>query len=120
MVEVPVPFQHSGEQQRLRAVAALVVGLGDDADCKALPQDVYQELLKYVLPVWADKGPALVEGRRLRAGRQGGGWLDGHAQGCCGHTLEMHCGDEEKTRDKNAKRTDHRRKHTAPARTINR
>jgi hypothetical protein len=43
--------------ERLRVTAAFVVGLGGGEEDQGLSDDVYVELLGYMLPAWADKGP---------------------------------------------------------------
>jgi ankyrin repeat protein len=64
VAELTPPQHHQQQQQqqhyrheRLRATAAFVVGLGGGEEDQGLSDDVYVELLGYMLPAWADKGP---------------------------------------------------------------
>jgi hypothetical protein len=58
-VALPVPeFTPQGEDERLRATVAFVLGLEEGGvEYAGLPREVYVELLGYLLPAWADKGP---------------------------------------------------------------
>ncbi len=64
MVEIRQQQQEEQQQQqeqeavkgRLRATAAFVLGFDGDK-YKGLPKDLYVELLGFMLPRWADKGP---------------------------------------------------------------
>jgi hypothetical protein len=48
--------QQQGDDERLRATAAFAAGF--DGDCyKGLPRELYVELLGFMLPPGADKGP---------------------------------------------------------------
>jgi hypothetical protein len=54
-----VPTVELSQQQRsecLRATATFTLGLDGD-DYKGLPQELYLELLGFLMPPWADKGP---------------------------------------------------------------
>ncbi len=44
------------DKGRLRATAAFALGFGGD-EYKGLPKELYVELLGFILPRWADKGP---------------------------------------------------------------
>jgi ankyrin repeat protein len=67
VAELTPPQHHQQQQQqqqqqhysveRLQATAAFVVGLGGGEEDQGLSDDVYVELLGYMLPAWADKGP---------------------------------------------------------------
>lgn len=50
--------QQQGNDEQLRATMAFVLGLAEGGvEYEGLPRDLYVELLGYMLPWWADKGP---------------------------------------------------------------
>jgi hypothetical protein len=49
--------QQQYNSERLRATAAFALGLERGEEGKGMPDDVFVDLLGYLLPVWADKGP---------------------------------------------------------------
>ena len=57
---LPVPelAPQRGGDERVRATVAFVLGLEEGGVAYAgLPRELYEEVLGYVLPAWADKGP---------------------------------------------------------------
>jgi hypothetical protein len=59
----PPPPQQQQEDEEVRATVAFVLGLEEGGvEYEGLPDTVFVELMGYMMPTWADKGPAGEQG----------------------------------------------------------